>query len=52
MDLQSDSRKRPLDSDGDDGMTKRSNQGQLGTKKSACLSIDLILNEVTLNEML
>lgn len=27
MDTHSDSRKRPLDSDGEDGMTKRSNQG-------------------------
>ena len=26
----SDSRKRPLDSDGDDATTKRSNQGNLG----------------------
>ena len=30
MDGHSDSRKRPLDSDGDDGMTKRSNQGHIG----------------------
>jgi len=41
MEMQSDSRKRPLDSDGDDGITKRSNQGNLGKTWSLSSTLSL-----------
>lgn len=43
MDSQSDSRKRPLDSDGDDANTKRSNQGHMGKAlKWICVANELM----------
>jgi hypothetical protein len=43
MDSLSDSRKRPLDSDGDDGMSKRSNQGP-GTNATGSITFCVDLN--------